>query len=85
MKVVVGISGGIDSAVAYALLVEQGHEVIGVHLSFHCSDNGSERARQVALKLDLPYQEVGVSEEFEKEVLDLFTDEWSKAILPTPA
>jgi tRNA-specific 2-thiouridylase len=84
MRVVAGVSGGIDSAVACALLVEQGHEVICLHLSFHGADTGTDRAREVARRLGLTFLEVSVRDEFEKEVLNPFTEEWSKGLTPNP-
>ncbi len=84
MRVVAGVSGGIDSAVSCALLVEQGHDVICLHLSFHGADTGTGRAREVARRLGLTFREVSVRDEFEKEVLIPFAEEWKKGLTPNP-
>ena len=53
-KVLVGLSGGVDSTAVALLLKEQGYEVYGVYLSF-CSGAGEERARYAAEKLGIPF------------------------------
>ena len=78
-RVVVAMSGGVDSSVAAALMVEQGHETIGVGLrladrpeqeSFHrgcCAPRDLADARAVAAQLDIPFYVMDVRESFKAE------------------
>ncbi len=97
-KVVVGMSGGVDSSVAALLLKEQGYEVIGVTMqiwqeedSMACSRaNGCcglsavEDARRVAQTLDIPYYVMNFRQEFQKNVIDYFTAEYLRGRTPNP-
>ena len=87
-KVVVGMSGGVDSSVAAYLLKEQGYDVIGVTMQIWqdesqelIEDNGGccgitavDDARRVAMHLDIPYYVMNFNNEFKKNVIDYFTD-----------
>ena len=96
-KVMVGMSGGVDSSVAAALLKEDGYEVIGgtMHIfpdyeeatdrEDHCCSYSAIRdAKRVAQKLDIPHFVFNLQEEFQEEVIDYFVDEYSKGRTPNP-
>ena len=97
-KVVVGMSGGVDSSVAAYLLKEQGYEVIGVTMQiwqdeeeFAQEENGGccglsavEDARRVAASLDIPYYVMNFKAEFKKNVMDYFVAEYLKGRTPNP-
>ncbi len=82
-KVVVGMSGGIDSSVAASLLKER-YEVVGIHLNLGCDLNTEESARSMASKLDIPFYFLNFKKEFEKKVIDYFIGEYSKGRTPNP-
>ncbi|MDE6607385.1 MAG: 7-cyano-7-deazaguanine synthase, partial [Lachnospiraceae bacterium] len=89
-KVVVGMSGGVDSSVAALLLKEQGYDVVGVTMQIWqdedaCSieENGGccglsavEDAERVAQKLDIPYYVMNFKQEFTEKVMDDFVAEY---------
>ena len=97
-KVVVGMSGGVDSSVAAYLLKEQGYDVIGVTMQIWqeedaCSveENGGccglsavEDARRVASALGIPYYVMNFRKEFKENVIDYFTDEYLNGRTPNP-
>ena len=97
IKVAVGVSGGVDSSVAVALLKEQGYDVIGVFMHFWhesvkgkvrdnicCSLESSEDARRVCQKLNIPFYTMNMKVQFKKNVVDDFIDEYSKGRTPNP-
>ena len=82
-RVVVGMSGGVDSSVAAYLLKEQGYEVIGVTMQIWkeeesecCGLSAIEDARRVAGDLDIPYYVMNFRREFKENVVDYFIDEY---------
>lgn len=94
-RVVVGISGGVDSSVAAYLLKKQGHEVIGMFMiNWHdtcgllegdCPAHDDEIfAKLVCKKLNIPLHIVDLSEEYSKRVVDYMFDEYSKGRTPNP-
>ncbi len=90
-KVVVGMSGGVDSAVAAYLLKEAGYEVIGVTLRTWQAEDGSQGrccdiddARNVANKLGIKYVPVNCTTEFKNNVIDPFTNEYLCGRTPNP-
>lgn len=94
-KVVVGLSGGVDSSVAAYLLKEQGHEVIGLFMrNWHDTTGTLEGdcpwyddqvfAELVAKRLDIPFRFVDLSEEYKKRVVDYMFSEYEKGRTPNP-
>jgi len=98
-KVVVGMSGGVDSSVTAALLKEQGYEVIGVTMNVWqkemeegcqvrektcCALSAVNDAQNVAYKLGIEYYVLNFREVFKKEVIDYFIDEYIKGKTPNP-
>ena len=98
-RVVVAMSGGVDSSVAAALLVEQGYEVIGVMMRLWaeepslgsgdgenrcCAPEAVEDARRVAARLGIPFYLVNYEAEFKASVVDYFVTEYSRGRTPNP-
>ncbi len=92
-RVVVAMSGGVDSSLAAALLVERGHEVIGVMMRLWseegaanrcCSPEAVEDARRVCQILDIPFYLVNREREFKTHVLDYFVREYTGGRTPNP-
>lgn len=96
-KVVIGMSGGVDSSVAAYLLKEQGYDVIGVTLRMSpddpdheenewacCSLSAVEDARRVADKLEIPFYVMNFKEIFKTQVIDYFIDEYMQGRTPNP-
>lgn len=97
-KVVVGMSGGVDSSVAAYLLKEQGYEVIGATMQiwqdepdYDISDEGGccglsavDDARRVANMLDIPYYVMNFKKEFKTKVMDYFIREYLSGRTPNP-
>ena len=99
-KVVVAMSGGVDSSVAAALLKEQGCEVIGMTMQIWdysqftdqhgesfgscCSLDDVYDARRVAESLDIPFYVVNFEKQFEKQVIDRFCDDYFNGRTPNP-
>jgi tRNA-specific 2-thiouridylase len=92
-KIAVAMSGGVDSSVAAALLVDQGMDVFGIMLRLW-SDQGKEnrccspadvsRAKQVARKLDIPFYVIDTKALFKEMVVDFFINGYSQGITPNP-
>ncbi len=96
-RVVVAMSGGVDSSVAAALLVEQGYEVVGVMLRLWsevrpglpslnrcCSDEAVEDARRVASALGIPFYLLNVERPFKGQVVDRFIAGYAGGVTPNP-
>lgn len=98
-RIIVGLSGGVDSSVAAWLLKEEGHEVIGVTMAiwdgkYHAtgkhacygSDEEDEirEARELAMKLDIPYHVFDCASEYKQAVLDYFRAEYLAGRTPNP-
>ena len=89
-RIVVGMSGGVDSSVAAALLVEQGYEVVGVtmHLagdsSRCCSLDDADDARRVAESLGIRFYVANYTEQFRREVMEPFADAYLAGRTPIP-
>ncbi len=97
-RVVVGMSGGVDSSVAAYLLKKQGYEVTGVTMQIWqdedaaaAAENGGccglsavDDARRVAQMLDIPYYVMNFREDFKKYVIDYFVEEYLNGRTPNP-
>ncbi len=97
-KVVIGMSGGVDSSVAAYLLKKQGYDVIGATMQIWQDedietkeDNGGccglsavDDARRVANDLDIPYYVMNFKKEFKEKVMDYFVDEYIQGRTPNP-
>src|SRR5690606_19893051 len=94
-RVVVGLSGGVDSSVAAYLLKEQGYEVIGLFMKNWHDDSvtiskecpwldDSNDAMLVAEKLNIPFQTVDLSEEYKERIVDYMFNEYERGRTPNP-
>lgn len=87
MKIIVGISGGVDSAVCAALLKREGHEVIGATMRTYDTPQ-SERERadaaEVAKRLGIEHVELDYRDAFREEVVSYFVHEYTHARTPNP-
>ena len=90
-RVVVAMSGGVDSSVAAALLVEQGYDVIGVMMRLWsegenrcCAPQAVDDARHVAAQLGIPFYLLNFEAEFQAFVVDPFIAEYSRGRTPNP-
>jgi len=97
-KVVIGMSGGVDSSVAAYILKEQGYDVIGVTMQIWqdegidtmekeggcCSLSAVEDARMVASKLDIPFYVMNFKDIFKEKVINYFIDEYGRGRTPNP-
>lgn len=94
-RVVVGLSGGVDSSVAAYLLQEQGYEVIGLFMKNWHDDSvtisnecpwleDSNDALLVAEKLGIPFQTVDLSEQYKEKIVDYMFNEYEKGRTPNP-
>ncbi len=99
-RIVVAMSGGVDSSVTAALLKEQGHEVIGMTMQIWdyssftaqngetfgtcCSLDDVYDARRVAEGLDIPFYVINFEKDFQREVIDRFCDDYFAGRTPNP-
>ncbi len=97
-RIVVAMSGGVDSSVAAALLKEQGHEVIGITMRLWteerpeafsgktqcCGIEDVDDARRVAQQLDIPHYTLNLERPFRRLVVDRFIDDYAHGLTPNP-
>jgi tRNA-uridine 2-sulfurtransferase len=97
-RVVVAMSGGVDSSVAAALLVEQGYDVVGVMLRLWaggwteetpagnrcCSIDAVDDARRVAAQFNFPFYLINAEDDFKRHVVDYFLAEYATGRTPNP-
>jgi len=98
-RAVTGMSGGVDSSVSAALIVEQGYDVICITIKTYnyddvggnalnetscCSLDGINDARKVCNALGIPHYVVDFSDEFKTNVIDMFVDEYMRGNTPNP-
>ncbi|KKW65997.1 tRNA 2-thiouridine(34) synthase MnmA [Mycolicibacterium elephantis] len=97
MKVLVAMSGGVDSSVAAARMVDAGHDVVGVHLALSsapgtlrtgsrgcCSKEDAGDARRVADVLDIPFYVWDFADRFAEDVIDDFVSAYARGETPNP-
>jgi tRNA-uridine 2-sulfurtransferase len=96
MRIVVAMSGGVDSSVAAALLVEQGHDVIGVSMQLYdqsegqtsfgscCSLDDLHDARRVAAAIRIPHYILNFERQFDDQVVSNFVHEYAAGRTPLP-
>jgi len=95
-RVICGMSGGVDSSAAAALLLEQGYDVIGITLKLWpqdcvnraedkcCGPQAVADARAVCYKLGIPFYLIDEADEFQKHVIKYFADEYKAGRTPNP-
>ncbi len=94
-RVVAAMSGGVDSSVAAALLVEQGYDVVGIMLKLWSEEGGARVnrcctpadvaiARAIADQLDIPFYLVNIADSFKSIVVDFFVEEYAAGRTPNP-
>ena len=95
-RVALAMSGGVDSSVAAVLLIEQGYEVIGLHLKLYqghgtqqrskscCSLDEALDARLVCERLGIPFYVLDFQTEFQQNVIDYFIEEYEQGKTPNP-
>src|SRR5919109_1454607 len=96
MRIVVAMSGGVDSSVAAALLAEQGHDVIGVSMQLYdqsegqisfgscCTLDDLYDARRVAAAINIPHYIVNFEQQFDEQVVSNFISEYASGRTPLP-
>src|SRR6201986_5512166 len=95
-RVVVAMSGGVDSSVTAALLKSQGYDVVGITLQLYdhgaathrtgacCAGQDIHDARKVAAKIDIPHYVLDYEDRFRTEVVDRFADDYVAGRPPIP-
>lgn len=100
VRILVALSGGIDSSVVAHLLAEQGHELVGVRFTLWsdplapsiaqilpskcCNAQTAMRAKSVAKTLGIPYHIIDLEKEFKEEVVDPFLEGYKSGVTPNP-
>jgi len=96
MRIVVAMSGGVDSSVAAALLAEEGHDVIGVSMQLYdqtrgerafgscCSLDDLHDARRVAATISIPHYILNFERQFDEQVISNFVHEYTSGRTPLP-
>ncbi len=82
-RILLGMSGGVDSSTAIILLQEMDYEVVGITFRF-IDDFDDSDAKKVAEKLGIEHHTVDYRKEFKEEVIDKFLSDYSKGLTPNP-
>ena len=94
-RIVIAMSGGVDSSVAAALLAEQGYDTVGISMRLYstpqedyskscCSPDDLFDARMVASRLGMPFYVANYEDQFRETVIDYFVDEYARGRTPNP-
>jgi len=83
-RIISALSGGVDSAVATARMLDDGHDVMAVHLVLHKADTAVSEARSVAKYLGVPFEVWDLSDVFQRQVLECFVGEYATGRTPNP-
>lgn len=96
-RVIIAMSGGVDSSVTTALLKKEGFDVVGIFMKFWtesgnsrlcynrcCAPESEKRAREVASILGIPFYVLNFEKEFKKRIVDYFLEEYEKGVTPNP-
>lgn len=86
-KVLMGMSGGVDSSVAALMLQKEGYEVEGAFLDFVGGEKGEKdfaSAQKIAKKLNIPLSKIDAQETFRKRIVNKFVADYKKGITPNP-
>ena len=88
-KVIVGMSGGVDSSITAYLLQKEGYEVEGIYMKLHENITGYHEknisiVKKVAEYLEIPYHILDLSQEFSQEIYDYFVQSYIDGITPNP-
>src|SRR5215470_729390 len=97
IRVVVAMSGGVDSSVAAALLVEQGYDVVGMMMRLWseettaggahnrcCTPDQMADARRIAARLGIPFYVLDTKEVFRSTIVEFFIDQHRQGVTPNP-
>ncbi len=91
-KVLVALSGGVDSSMAAYFLKEQGYELVGVTFKVfkntvirnHSLEQGIQDAKKLSMKINIPYYIVDLVDDFEEQIIDYFVNEYTNGRTPNP-
>lgn len=84
-KVILGMSGGVDSSTAAYLLKEKGYEIIGISLNqLNDLNQDLDEAKEIANKLGIQHFVINIREEFENKVISYFIDSYNRGETPSP-
>jgi len=83
-KIIVAMSGGVDSSTAALLLKRKGYHVEGLFLDFFNDKKSVREVKKVSSKIGIPLESVNVSEEFKKKIIKYFLEELKKGNTPNP-
>ncbi|MBK5252971.1 MAG: tRNA 2-thiouridine(34) synthase MnmA [Peptostreptococcaceae bacterium] len=83
-KVVIGLSGGVDSATAALLLLNKGYDVHALYLIVKKNDTEHEEANKIAEKLGICIKVLDVSDDFDEKVIKYFIDRHNEGMVPSP-
>jgi tRNA-specific 2-thiouridylase len=84
MKAAIAMSGGVDSSVAAALLLQSGHDIFGVTMRLAPGEDAIESAREAAARLGIPHHVIELRDIFERRVIAPFCREYARGRTPNP-